>query len=137
VEFGIDAAIATFIERADMALVGADSITARGVVNKLGTTNLALACRHAGIPCYVVADRHKWWPAAATPVFSQARPAAEVWSDPPPGVTIRNAYFECTPMTLFSAIVGEDGPQEPEELLRDLLEMPIAQILRRGLADAP
>ena len=137
VEFGIDAAIATFIERTDLALVGADSITARGVVNKLGTTNLALTCRHAGIPCYVVADRHKWLPAAAaTPVFSQAKPATEVWSDHPPGVTIWNTYFECTPMTLFSGIVGEDGPQGPAELLRQLLEMPVAQILRGGSAGA-
>ncbi|MDQ3831791.1 MAG: hypothetical protein M3361_21345, partial [Candidatus Tectomicrobia bacterium] len=133
VEFGIDAAIAAFTERADMALVGADSITARGIVNKLGTTSLALACRHAGIPCYVVADRHKWFPAAAaTPVFGQSQPAAEVWSAPPPGVTIWNAYFECTPMTLFSGIVGEDGPQGPEDRLQQLIEMPVAQVLRGG-----
>ena len=51
VELGVDAAIVTFAERADMALVGADSITVGGVVNKLGTTSVALACRHAGIPC--------------------------------------------------------------------------------------
>jgi translation initiation factor 2B subunit (eIF-2B alpha/beta/delta family) len=85
----------------------------------------------------VVADRHKWLPgAAATPVFSQAKPATEVWSDHPPGVTIWNTYFECTPMTLFSGIVGEDGPQDPEELLRQLLEMPVAQVLRGGSAGA-
>jgi translation initiation factor 2B subunit (eIF-2B alpha/beta/delta family) len=133
VEFGIDAAVATFTRRADMALVGADAITVGGVVNKLGTTGLALACRHAGIPCYVVADRHKWFPAAAaTPVFSQSKPEAEVWADPPLGVTIWNAYFECTPMTLFSGIIGEDGPQGPEELLRQLIKMPIAQLLRGG-----
>ena len=65
VELGVDVAIATFTERADIALVGADSITAGGVINKLGTTGLALACRHAGIPCYVVADRHKWFPAGS------------------------------------------------------------------------
>jgi translation initiation factor 2B subunit (eIF-2B alpha/beta/delta family) len=132
VEFGIDAAVATFTRRADMALVGADGITARGIVNKVGTTGLVLACRHAGIPCYVVAGRHKWFPAAATPVFSQSKPEAEVWADPPQGVTVWNAYFECTPMTLFSGIIGEDGPQEPEELLRQLTEMPIAQVLCGG-----
>jgi translation initiation factor eIF-2B subunit delta len=133
VEFGIDAVIATFAERADIALVGADSITARGIVNKLGTTSLALACQHAGIPCYVVADRHKWFPAAAAmPVFGESKPAAEVWSAPPPGVSIWNTYFECTPMTLFSGIVGEDGPQGPEDLLRQLIEMPMAQVLRGG-----
>ena len=137
VELGVDAAIATFAERADMALVGADSITAHGVINKLGTTSLALASRHADTPCYVVADRHKWFPAgAAAPVFSQLKPEVEVWSNPPTGVTIRNAYFECTPMTLFSGIVGEDGVRGPEDLLRQLMAMPIAQVLRCSASGA-
>ena len=137
VELGVDAAIATFAERADMALVGADSVTAQGVINKLGTTSLALASRHADTPCYVVADRHKWFPAgAAAPVFSQLKPEVEVWSNPPTGVTIRNAYFECTPMTLFSGIVGEDGVRGPEDLLRQLRAMPIAQVLRCSASGA-
>jgi len=137
VELGVDAAIATFAERADMALVGADSVTAQGVINKLGTTSLALASRHADTPCYVVADRHKWFPAgAAAPVFSQLKPEVEVWSNPPTGVTIRNAYFECTPMTLFSGIVGADGVRGPEDLLRQLMAMPIAQVLRCSASGA-
>ena len=132
VEFGVDAATTAFAKRADLALVGADSITTQGIVNKLGTTSLALACRHIGIPCYVVADRHKWGPARMlAPAPSQPRPAAEIWSDPPTRVTIWNAYFECTPMTLFSGIVGEDGLRRPEELLRQLMAMPIAQHLHR------
>lgn len=133
VEFGVDAAIATFTERAHVALVGADSITVRGVVNKLGTTSLALTCRYIGIPCYVVGDRHKWSPAAATtPEFNHLKPEAEVWRDPPAGVTIRNAYFECTPMELFRGLIGEDGLRGPETLLRQLINMPIAQALRGG-----
>jgi translation initiation factor 2B subunit (eIF-2B alpha/beta/delta family) len=137
VELGVDAAIATFTGRANMALVGADSITAHGVLNKLGTTSLALACRHAGTPCYVVADRHKWFPTgAAVPAFSQLNPEVEVWSNPPTGVAIWNAYFECTPMTLFSGIVGEDGVRGPEDLLRQLMAMPIAQVLRCSASGA-
>jgi len=137
VELGVDAAIATFTERADIALVGADSITARGVINKLGTTSLVLTCRHAGTPCYVVADRHKWFPSgAAAPAFSQRKPEVEVWSNPPSGVTIWNAYFECTPMTLFSGIVGEDGVRGPEDRLRQVMAMPIAQVLRCSASDA-
>jgi translation initiation factor 2B subunit (eIF-2B alpha/beta/delta family) len=134
VEFGVDAAIAMFAERVHMALVGADSITVQGVVNKLGTTGLALACRHAGIPCYVVGDRHKWVPAAAAvPEFGQLKPEGEVWREPPAGVIISNAYFECTPMELFSGIIGEDGLQEPEALVRQLIDMPIAQALSRSI----
>ncbi len=134
VEFGVDAAIATFAERAHMALVGADSITVQGVVNKLGTTSLALICRHMGIPCYVVGDCHKWVPAsAAMPAFSQLKPEVEVWGDPPAGVSIRNIYFECAPLELFSGIIGEDGPQGPDDLVRQLTDMPVAHALRRHL----
>jgi translation initiation factor eIF-2B subunit delta len=134
VEFGVDAAVTTFTQRAHMALVGADSITAQGVINKLGTTGLALACQHVGIPCYVVGDRHKWIPAAAaTPDIRQLKPEAEVWRDPPDGVTIRNTYFESTPMELFSGVIGEDGLRVPADLTRQLIDMPIAQTLRVGL----
>jgi translation initiation factor eIF-2B subunit delta len=133
VEFGVDAAIATFAHQAQIVLAGADSLTAQGVVNKLGTTSLALTARHVGMPCYVVADRHKWFPAAAaTPEFAQPKPGAQVWPDPPRGVTIWNAYFECTPMALFSGVIAEDGLVTPENLLQRLIDMPIAQAWRAG-----
>ena len=133
VEFGVDAAIATLAERAQLALIGADSITVQGVINKLGTTSLALVCQHLAIPCYVIADRHKWVPAAAaTRGFSTFKPEAEVWHDPPAGVSIRNAYFECTPLELCSGIIGQDGLQRPEELRRQLLDLPVAAALRCG-----
>ncbi len=131
VEFGVDAAVTTFAHQAQIVLTGADCLTAQGVVNKLGTTSLALTARHVDIPCYVVADRHKWFPAAvATPQFAQPKPGAEVWPDPPEGVSIWNAYFERTPMALFSGIIAEDGLQAPENLLQRLSDMPVAQALR-------
>jgi ribose 1,5-bisphosphate isomerase len=131
VEFGVDAAIATFALQAQLVLTGADSIMAQGIINKVGTTSLALAARHVGIPCYVIADRYKWFPtAASTPEFAQPKPAAEVWPDPPSGVRIWNAYFECTPMALISGIIGEDGLLTPASLLQVLIDMPLAQALR-------
>jgi translation initiation factor 2B subunit (eIF-2B alpha/beta/delta family) len=89
---------------------------------------------HVGIPCYVVSDRHKWFPAAPPPIdLTQLKPDLEVWRDPPAGVSIRNAYFECTPMQLFSGIIGEEGLQGPEDLLQQLIDMPVAQALRGSI----
>jgi hypothetical protein len=51
-------------------------------------------------------------------------------------VAIWNAYFECTSMTLFSGIIGEDGFRGPEDLLRELLAMPVAQVLRCSASGA-
>src|SRR5262249_33591855 len=83
-QFRIDAAISTFASQASLVLVGADSITRDGVVNKLGTTVTALAARAAGVPCYVICGRQKWFPAGApAPDFRQLKPVAEVWPNPP------------------------------------------------------
>jgi translation initiation factor 2B subunit (eIF-2B alpha/beta/delta family) len=131
VSFGIDAALSTFAPQASLALVGADSITSVGVVNKVGTTTLALAAREAHIPCFVIGGRQKCFPAAAPlPDFHPPRPIDEVWPDPPAGISIWNAYFECTPLTLFNGIVMEAGVLAPEELMRELVNLPVAEVLR-------
>ena len=70
------------------------------------------------------------------PAFSHLKPTVEIWSNPPTEVTIWNTYFECTPTTLFSGIIGENGLQGPHDLLRELLAMPIAQILRADTSGA-
>lgn len=55
-----------FLERIDsgkihLVLIGADCITPREIVNKVGTRHLADACRRAGVPVYCCADRSKLW----------------------------------------------------------------------------
>lgn len=133
VEFGIDAAISAFAPQASMVLVGSDSLTERGVVNKLGTTSLALMSRHTGLPCYVIGDRQKWLPAAAPPlVCAHPKPEAQVWATPPGGIVVWNAYFECTPLQLFDGIIGEGEVRTPEKLLMALRDLPIAEALRAG-----
>jgi translation initiation factor eIF-2B subunit delta len=137
VQFGTDAAISTFAAQASVVLVGADSITRDGVVNKLGTTATALVAHAAGVPRYVICGRQKWFPAAApAPDFRQLKPAEEVWPDPPPRVRVWNAYFECTPLELFSGIIGEEGLLAPRDLMQQLTSMPVAQAWRGGSAPA-
>ena len=128
VQFGIDAAIATFASQVSLVLMGADSITRDGVVNKLGTTVTALAAHAAGVPCYVICGRQKWLPGAApAPDFRQLKPPEEVWPDPPPRVRVWNGYFERTPIERFSGIIGETGLLVPRDLMPQLASMPVAQ----------
>ncbi len=72
------------------------------------------ACAGAGGP----GDRHpllhavrrREVPAAGLPRPEQQDwPAAEVWAEVPPGVTVRNHYFEWTPLRELSGIVTEQG----------------------------
>lgn len=131
VEFGVDAAVSVFMRRSSVVLVGADSLSGRGVVNKLGTTSLTLLSRDAGIPCYAIADRQKWLPAGVWPTTPARRePGEEVWSDSPVGVKVWNAYFECTPLRMFSGIIGEDGLLTADELRLELQNLPVAEAWR-------
>jgi translation initiation factor 2B subunit (eIF-2B alpha/beta/delta family) len=57
-----DAQGALFTQQCDMVLLGSDAITAGGVVNKVGSLQLALAARHYGKLVYAVADTYKLSP---------------------------------------------------------------------------
>jgi translation initiation factor eIF-2B subunit delta len=131
VTFGIDAALPAFVARASLVLIGADSISRDGVINKIGTSSVALAARAAGVPCYVLASRQKWLPFVPMEVgVSEQKPAQEVWSDPPVGVSVWNAYFERTPLDLFSGFFHEGGLLAPGELAMELSGIPVAPALR-------
>jgi translation initiation factor eIF-2B subunit delta len=133
VTFGIDAALPAFVARASGVLIGADSISSDGVINKVGTSVVALAARAAGVPCHVLASRQKWLPfVPAAVAVGEQRPAREVWSDPPAGVNVWNAYFERTPLHLFSGFFHERGLLAPGELAMELSGIPIAPAFRHS-----
>jgi methylthioribose-1-phosphate isomerase len=72
----------------DLAVVGADSLSAGGVVNKLGTALVALAAHRRGVPIYVLCGSEKFLPRAGT---------------------FDAALFESTPLAWFTGIVTEDA----------------------------
>lgn len=55
-----DATMAAWVAEADAVVFGADAVTRRGVINKVGSRLLALAARAARCPCYVVTDTSKF-----------------------------------------------------------------------------
>jgi translation initiation factor 2B subunit (eIF-2B alpha/beta/delta family) len=83
-----DAAVYRYMAEADVVLVGADTVTPAHVINKIGTSLVALAAREHQIAMYVVCTTDKRV-SVETPVESE--------------------YFESTPRTLMSGIVTEEG----------------------------
>jgi translation initiation factor 2B subunit (eIF-2B alpha/beta/delta family) len=131
VTFGIDAAVSAFAAQASLVLIGADSVACDGIVNKIGSTGVVLAARAARVPCYALAGRQKWLPLATTAMaVSELKPLDEVWPDPPIGVRVWNAYFECTPLHLFSGFISEQGVLAPQEIVVELSRIPLAAALR-------
>lgn len=109
----VDALVGTAVEGADHVFVGADAVTARGVVNKAGTRLLALAAREHRVPLHVVADTSKAWlkrGAPTTGVLSgRLHDPKEVWDAPPHGAEVVNLYFDETPIELCTDLVCEHG----------------------------
>jgi translation initiation factor 2B subunit (eIF-2B alpha/beta/delta family) len=111
----VDAALGLHAREADLALVGADAALADGgLVNKVGTRLLALACERAGTPLYAATDRFKVSGGTTLPL--EEKPSAEVWPDPPPGVGVRNIYFDRTEAALVTGYATDAGLLAPAAL---------------------
>jgi translation initiation factor 2B subunit (eIF-2B alpha/beta/delta family) len=105
-----DGALGQAIDTADAVLVGADAVVPEWFLNKSGTRMLAAAAAQRGLPLYVCATRDKFLSSAiAARLTIRDEPAAEIWSSPPPGVSVRNRYFERTPLDLVTAVISDVG----------------------------
>ncbi|MFO7166729.1 MAG: translation initiation factor eIF-2B [Chloroflexota bacterium] len=105
----VDAAAMHAVAEAQMVLVGADLLSMRGLVNKVGTHALAAVARGLDVPFYTLCGSEKFLPPGFTPLPQSDWPAEEVWPDAPPGVTVQNRYFDTTPLELLAGIVTEQG----------------------------
>lgn len=109
-DFISDQQMGLFAKRADVALVGADTIAGDGsVINKAGTYLLALAARDRGIPFYVCFESFKHSDVNPADVVLEAHDPAEI--DPPrlAHVKAHNLYFDVTPPNLVTAWITEHG----------------------------
>lgn len=112
----IDAAIGMGIERADVVLLGADSVSEDTLVNKIGTKAICLLSREAVVPCYAACESSKFMPKKLSPKKEPLRDPSEVWESPPPEISIENYYFDETPLELFTGIITEEGILTPAEM---------------------
>lgn len=113
-----DSTVGFFAKEIDAVIVGADAIRVvppYGVVNKIGTFNLALAARRYKKPFYVIGnslkvDRRKNFKI-------EERPSKEVYKKLK-GVKIRNPAFDIIGFDLVTKIVTEKGIYSPGKFRR-------------------
>jgi len=111
-----DSAAAHFMGRVNLVMVGADSVSRDGLVNKMGTYAIALAARDQGVPLYALCGTEKLLP-IDYPYFRIApQDPQEVWPEHPQGVEVLNLYFDVTPLRYVSGVVTEQGVLTPGEL---------------------
>lgn len=131
-----DSAARVYMRKVDFVLVGADAITANGaVVNKIGTSQVALTAHETRARFYVAAETYKLSGITMTGelVEIEHRSPYELvpraWLDANKGVRVENPAFDITPPEYVDLIITEKGifpPQGIVFLMKELYDEPKA-----------
>lgn len=124
-----DSAVRYIMKKVNKVIVGADTVAANGaVVNKIGTSNIALAAHEARVRVFVAAETYKFSPATVIGelVEIEERDPREIVDEEylkeNPNVTVRNPAFDITPPEYIDAIITEEGLIPPQAAYLILIE---------------
>ena len=102
----IDSAMLDEIKKSNLIMLGADAVTKKGVLNKIGSGLIAKLSSDYKKPLYIVTDS---WKFSLKKIPIEKRPISEVWKHSPKKVFIENKAFELIPKKYISFIVSELG----------------------------
>ena len=126
----VDSAARRYLDEVDHVVVGADSIAADGgVINKIGTSGLAVNARERGVPIMTAAQTIKLHPETLTghTVEIEMRDEAEVIAaadrEEVGEIAVENPAFDVTPPRYMDAIVTEQGQFPPESIVTLMREL--------------
>ncbi len=121
VTFIDDTAVGLYIPKVNKVIIGADRICADGkIINGVGSYQLAIAAEKTRVPLYVLSDSLKFDPRLkGEEVDLEEKEPSEVIEPGrlPPGVKVKNPYFDVTPLELVTGIVTEAGLHSQEQVL--------------------
>ncbi len=116
VHFFVDDARAHFMNSVDLVLLGADRISEKAFVNKIGSHSLALLASAHKIPVAVLAARNKLWSTTLPFGAEPQHPNEEVWPGAPPNITRHNFYFEEVDLQTAQCLITEMGTFSVKQL---------------------
>jgi ribose 1,5-bisphosphate isomerase len=126
----VDDAARYFMKDIDKVVIGADAVTANGaVVNKIGTSMIALAAKESNVRTFIAAETYKFSPETmiGEAVAIEERSTDEVISDSDlqglPKVEIKNPSFDVTPPEYIDLIITEKGIIPPQGAILVLQEI--------------
>jgi len=112
----VDGAMNLYMKKADLVMVGADSITSRGdLINKVGTSTLAHIAKMHDTSFYSAAELFKY----SSKTFYgerekiEERNPKEVWEKPPKKVKVSNPAFDVTSAKYINGYITELGVIPP------------------------
>ncbi len=117
----VDSAVRYFMKEVDLVVMGADAVTVNGsIINKIGTSQLAMAANEARKNVIIAAETYKFSPRSLLGelVEIEERNSSEVLSIEKlaqlPNVRVRNPSFDITPRDYIDLICTEVGAIPPE-----------------------
>lgn len=117
----VDSAARYFMNKIDKVVVGSDAVAANGaVVNKIGTSMIALAAKESRTLFYVAAETYKFSPATTFGelIKIEERSVSEMIPTSKlkrlSKVTVRNPAFDVTPAEYIDIIITEKGIISPQ-----------------------
>ncbi|MFB6083077.1 MAG: ribose 1,5-bisphosphate isomerase [Halorientalis sp.] len=126
----VDSAARRYLDEVDHVLVGADAVAADGsVINKIGTSGLAVSARERGVPIMTAAQTIKLHPDTLTghTVEIETRDESEVIDEATRAeigdIDVENPAFDVTPPRYMDAIVTERGQFPPESIVTLMREL--------------
>jgi len=126
----VDSAMRFFMNEVDKVVVGADAVAANGaVINKIGTSLMALAAHESRTQFLVAAETYKFSPETMIGelVEIEERDPTEVLSRTEQRrlkmIRVRNPSFDVTPPEYVDAIITERGVIPPQAAILILQEL--------------
>jgi len=117
----VDSAVRYFMKEVDLVVMGADAVTVNGsVINKIGTSQLALAAHEARKNVIIAAETYKFSPKSLLGELTEIeeRSSSEVLADDKlkefSNVSVKNPAFDVTPREYIDLICTEAGAIPPE-----------------------
>ena len=95
--------------------LGADALTKKGIVNKIGSGIIARIAKEEKIPVYIVADS---WKFTKSKVPREQRKLNEIWDSAPKNIKIKNPAFEFVNKKYITGIITELGVMKYREFVK-------------------
>ncbi len=129
-----DGAAFSMTSQVHLVFVGADAVTADGIINKIGTSSLARIARQCAVPVYALCGSEKVVPPQYRMGLDDMSSREEILSEEVRNVRVYNQYFDLTPYGFITRVVTERGATVPRSLVREVIRCRLhALIHTRGV----
>ncbi len=126
-----DNALGIVLPTCRAAFMGCDCVGRPGLVNKIGSWPLAMACKELNIPIYALCGTEKFVDDERLFEFEKhERPGEEVWDAAPKGVRVLNHQFELIPLSWLTGLVTEQGILKEKDIERYVSRLEVHDALK-------